>query len=733
MMIRGALITFIFAVVTAGAALADDEIKISAGEHDGYSRIVIPGGATDVFVDNAARTVDIRFASGDPIVDLSDVNGKHKAYRVVGARKIVDSNGAFVRLTLNCDCLVASTQLASGKLVVDIADAKPIAAAAEEPAPQEAEASLGGDDVSVEEARSRMRDLLQRAANEGFITMRGADPAPAETLLPKAAPPMKVEAPTLKAPPPPPPPPPPPEPVATADCQLDSAFAIDGGRFDEDPLGAIAEFRAALDETPELKRNAVADNFARGYLAIGFGEEALALLADRGEKDSLLADMARVVAERPVSNSGPLMGALECDGAHALWQAAAAEPELAAKAAERSAGALSALPKRLRTLLAARIAKKLIDAGAWSEAKTVYRIAGEHSEYAEDDLRYIAARLLDHEGEGAEGEELLRDVASGASEASQDALLALAARYAAEGGAPEGLIEDLGALATTAKGLPIGGEAALHEGLIWIAGGNVEAGVFLLRSAAESSEGLAARASAEAGRAIGEAFASPDPAPRLAALRAFVEYRTFVEQGGPAPEMRAKAAEIAVEVGLPNLALQLLGSDADSGRDRTLLKARAALAADQPEPALASAAPYADDPEFAAIVVKANLQLDRNYAALAAASAAPEGEGKAEMMALAAWRAGDYASAARAYGKVDPTKLSAEDAVHYALSAYMAGQADIPPAAEAVLSRDDKATLEGVKSLFAKGPDGAVVERGKALAESAAGEITFIKELLGHG
>ena len=729
-MARGGLIIFVCAAFAAGAALADGEIKLSAGEHSDYSRIVIPGGATDVFVDNAARTVDIRFASGDPIVDLSDVNGKHKAYRVVGARKIVDSNGAFVRLTLNCDCLVASTQLASGKLVVDIADAKPIAAAAEEPAPQEAEASPGGDDVSVEEARSRMRDLLQRAANEGFITMRGADPAPADAPLPKAAPPVKVDAPTLKAPPPPPPP----EPVATADCQPDSAFAIDGGRFDEDPLGAIAEFRAALDEAPELKRNAVADDFARGYLAIGFGEEALALLADRGEKDSLLADMARVVAERPLSNSGPLMGALECNGAHALWQAAAAEPERAAKAAEGFADALSALPKRLRTLLAARIAKKLIDAGAWSEANTVYRIAGEHSEYAEDDLRYVAARLLDHEGEGGEGEELLRDVASGASEASQDALLALAARYAAEGGAPEGLIEDLGALATTAKGSPIGGEAALHEGLIWIAGGNIEAGVFLLRSAAESSEGLAAKASAEAGRAIGEAFASDDPAHRLAALRAFVEYRTFVERAGPAPEMRAKAAETAVEVGLPNLALRLLGSDADSGdRARALLKARAALAADQPEPALASAAPYADDPEFAAIVVKANLQLDRNYAALAAASAAPEGPAKAEMMALAAWRAGDYASAARAYGKVDPTKLSVEDAVHYALSAYMAGEADMPPAAEAVLSRDDKASLDGLKSLFAKGQDGPVVERGKALAESAAGEITFIRELLGHG
>lgn len=733
------IIAFVFAATLAGAAHAEP-LKIAAGEHGDYSRIVVPAGARDVLVDAPSRLIEIHLPAGGS-VDLSDITGKHKARRVLDAKANEAGDGVVVRVSLACDCSVNSVTLPSGRTVIDIADGGAAGKEAGTAAP--AGETGGGDEgrgdnaLSVEEARNRMRDLLQRAADQGFVTMRGgaepapekASPAPARTEeKQKAATDARPAAATPRAAPP--------APKVVAACQPDEAFAIEGGRFDSDPLGAIAEFRTLMEEAPEDERRAATDEFARGYLAVGFGEEALALLTDSGGERSLLADMARIVAELPLADDSALINAEGCTGAHALWQAAAAAaPEPAAQMARHSGEAIKALPKRLRTLLAVRIAKKLIEAGAWRTAERFRDVVAAYPEYAEADLKYIEARLLEHDGEGEEAEAMLRDVASGENQASQDALIALAERYVAAGETPdENFVEDLGALATRAKGSAKGGAAALHEAMIWTASGNVEAGVFLMQSAAESDPSLADTASLEAARAVSTAFESDDGAQRLSALRALLAYRTLIERAGPAAAMRVKAAETAVEVGLPNLALQLLDGVSDSNaRSTALLKANAALQAGAGETALASAAPYADEPAFAEIVVSANLQLERHYAALAAASALSDKERKAEAMALAAWRAGDHTSAVRAYRAVSPNNLTAEDAAHFALSAYMAGDKEIPPAAEAVLQRDGASTLAGLKSLFAAPADGTIAERGRALAGSAGDEIELVREILGHG
>lgn len=726
------IIAIVSAAMLASGAHAES-LKISAGEHGGFSRIVVPAGARDVQVDAPARFIDIYLPAGEA-VDLSDITSKHKAFRVRSAKATDTGEGMVVRISFACACAVDATTLPSGRTVIDISDAGATSSTAQAAAPEAIEVEKSGSDstLSVEEARNRMRDLLQRAADQGFVTMRGAQPAPekaparteeTQAAAPVAKPAAEETRAAVRAP------------KVVAACQPDEAFMIEGGRFDSDPLGAIAEYRTLMEEAPEEERRAATGDFARGYLAVGFGEEALALLEDAGEGGSLVAEMARIVAELPLADDSALTNAEGCTGAHALWQAAVSEPKAAAQMARHSGDAIDALPKRLRTLLAVRIAKKLIEAGAWRTAERFRDVVAAYPEYAASDLKYIEARLLEHRGEGDEAEELLRDVAAGENAASEDALIALAERFVAEGSTPDqDFVEDLGALATRAKGSAKGGAAALHEAMIWTASGNVEAGVFLMQSAVESDPSLAEEASRDAARAVSAAFQSDDEAMRLSALRTLLAYRTLIERAGADAKMRVKAAETAVEVGLPNLALQLLDGAGDSdGRANALLKARAALQAGAGEAALASAAPYADDPVFAELVVSANLQLERNYAALAAASALPDKEKKAAAMALAAWRAGDHASAARAYRNISPNGLSADDAVRFALSAYMAGEKEMPPASEAALRRTGAPSLAGLKSLFAGPADGTIAERGRALVGSVGDEIDLVREILGHG
>ncbi|MCA8895319.1 MAG: hypothetical protein KDA48_08685, partial [Amphiplicatus sp.] len=317
--------------------------------------------------------------------------------------------------------------------------------------------------------------------------------------------------------------------------------------------------------------------------------------------------------------------------------------------------------------------------------------------------------------------------------AAKEALLSLANRYAAGEEAHEGFLDDLGALAMTERGTAEGGEAAVHEAKIWADAGNIEAGVFLLRSAVESDGADPIEAARNAQRMLGASFGANDNAERLAALRTYLDNRDFVEQGTAIPALRAAAAKAAYDVGVPNLAVSLMTEDDGIDITRTLLRARAALAANAPQQALALAAPYADDPDFAAVIVSANLALNQNYAALAAASALKDGPVKASRMADAAWRAGDWASAVRAFQKIDPASMSAEDALHYALSAYMAHAEDAPLAAKAVLRRDESPYAAGVESLFSKDPGGALLDRGKALVESTDEDINMAREALNHG
>ncbi|GAB4519916.1 MAG: hypothetical protein Kow00133_05990 [Amphiplicatus sp.] len=734
MTFRLRIIVFALAAVLDANVAAAQEIAVAAGEHEGRSRVVLPAAAGEAEVAQNGRTILVRFASPTVRLDLADLNDKRKAHRVARASIREGAEGPVLALDLVCACRAETRRLANGKLVIDIVDGAPapaqgkaVASASHTEERAEAAPANPVSDISVEEARSRMIELLQKAAENGYVRPRDdardlAPPIPASVAVAPSDAPSAAPAPdgaTRRA--------------RAHACLHDAAFAIDGAPFADEPLVALAALQSALAEAAPGEERPAAQALARGYLAVGFGEEALQTLAEYGEGASLLADLARVVAEDDLARDSTLLGARDCRGAHALWQAAASAPENVAAATARAGDAVLDLPMRLRALIAARIARKLVEAEAWSEAKRYYRVAVEAAPEPTPELEYVAARLLEHDGDRDGAAERLRDLAAGGSEASKDALLALARRYAEEGRAPpEGFREDIGALAQTEEGLPRGRAAAFQEAALWAAEGNIEASLMLLRNAARSDPGAAEPAARKARELLAKAFAGGDARMIAPALAALLDNYDFVDPARAEPAFRRAAATAALQAGLPDIAARIVPAKS-ADRGEALMRAKALIEAGEPEAALAEAAPYADDQDFAMLVVEANLQAGRAFAALAAASALADSARKAELMAEAAWRAGDWASAAGAFRRIEPNRMTVATARRYALAAYMAGAEAIPPAAEAVLRDQAPEALKSLQGLFAPDPSGPILERGKALADGAAEEIRLIEEMLGHG
>lgn len=707
----------------------------TAGEHPDFSRVVISGAAASV--GQSGRTVTIAL---DHMKD-ADISAVRRAKRVASARLVPAGDGSRIVLDLGCDCRAKSMRLDDGRYVVDIYDTKPGQRVADAVAPStptppartealaaNAIAAPRADKLSVDEARKRMIALLQQAADDGIVSVRpGATEltpraeaqkptAPIETSAPGRPPAQAKEA------------APAPKRGAYA-CLPDAAFAVDGRAVKDDPLGAIEAMQKQLADAEADAERPLTEKLALAYLAIGFGEEAIGMLERIEEDRSLYADMARVAAGKKPFADGLLMGADGCRGAHALWQAAALEPDDAISVLARAGDAIEALPPRLRGLLATRLAQTLLRAQAYKDARRFHTIAVKASGQSPE-LRFIDAKLLAQEGKNDASQGLLEDLTTSANQTAKDALGALSDKAVRAGDTSAQTAEDLGLLAKAARGTPEEGRAALREAIFWAENGSVEAGVFMLRDAARRDPALAAEAQSRARTAVATALASGDAKKRLAGLSAYIEDRDFFGGADADAALAELASETAVAFGVPNAALTVIKSAPAAARTPEAI-ARAALAAGAAETAIEAAAPFADQPKYADILVKANTKLGRGYAALAAAAALPDSAEKNALSADAAWRAGDYQSAARAFAKIDPASLSPERAERFAYAAYMAGDTAMPAAAEAVLRQAKSPALARLKALFAPKQGGAVVERGKAVVKGVDEDLKFMKEALG--
>jgi hypothetical protein len=111
-------------------------VRVTAGEHGDFSRVVFPLGA-GLRYRTEVEPRGLRIVLPDALVgfDYEEVYPKRRAHRVVAAEPVLDGDGVSLRLRFGCACS-ARTSMLGGKLVVDVFDAAPDAAApARGPAP----------------------------------------------------------------------------------------------------------------------------------------------------------------------------------------------------------------------------------------------------------------------------------------------------------------------------------------------------------------------------------------------------------------------------------------------------------------------------------------------------------------------------------------------------------------------------------------------------------------------
>lgn len=429
-------------------------------------------------------------------------------------------------------------------------------------------------------------------------------------------------------------------------CLPDAALDLAAWGDGSPPAAQIAAARRGLVGEFDRPDPAAVGRLARLYLHLGFGAEARATLAAFGGPDpeaALLADLAAVLDDR-TPPGGHLVGMAGCPTAAALWSVLAGPLPARAEAIDRAAvrRAFSALPAHLRRALGLPLAERFLALGDAETARAlrdaILRAPGEPGGAADR----LAAELELAAGRGAAAEARLARLAEGGGRDAPEALARLIETRLARGeSVDETLSARAAALAHEHRGTALGGRLeAAHA--------RAEAARGAFGAAFAAADRLAAR-DADAGAAVrrdllGTLAETGEDADFL--HHAFARPGLGLPAAGPgsladppgAAARRALARRFAA-LGFGAEALAVLGPEAGNAAEDRLLRARAALAADNPRAALRA---LAGRTEAAAAQLRAEALTrigDHGGAARAYAEA-----GLAAEAARAAWRAGDWAA-----------------------------------------------------------------------------------------
>ena len=736
---------------------------IAAGEHGDFSRIVLANGGENIRVEKRGNKLILHQIEQNTAYELSDITEHQKAKRISGAALVKKAAGEDkIELSLNCDCNFKAAVLSDGRFVLDIFDQIPSLPnhsnddktkpdAQRRPKDQFSEADL----ISVDQAHDRLMALLEQAAQDGIVEFKSNNSPREESQAsnkpfptPNAAPiesaenleiAAKEDGSTVVAPGSP-------EQnfmldqthdnqtkdtSRTAKCFDDLAFFIDGTGLDEQPIAKIAEIKSEIAEN-EGGKGANNKTLAQAFLAIGFGEEALALLMGSQWENSILAEIAMIVAERKLPKTSYILNGRKCSGAHAFWKALAVENEKeAASLIERSNNEIDSLPKQLRALLAPRLSLKMIDAEDWEKARYFYDVASATIEDLTPELEYIAARLLEHENETESQSTALLEIAEGNSRVADDALLTLAEKITRSNEEPyEGFIQDIGALAKTSEATA----AILAEAVAWADMGDTEAALHILRGLAGNAPKDISIAQKTANDILIKTMDHGTDVQKTNAIDVYLKNDDWIFGENKNVALLEKLSQAAIDLGVPEVALSVLGelTNIPTEESKRLL-AKAAYAAFDYENAIKFAAPYLAEPTFIEIVYASKIQHKKYHEALATAALIEDKVQKASSAAQSAWLARSWESATDNFGELNPVALNSDTAFRYALAAYMAQEEILPPATNAVLREKNSVLSTGVESLFAQATESTALERSRSVVKRTADEIAMVSEVLNDG
>ncbi|MFN0024059.1 MAG: hypothetical protein ACKVS5_09170 [Parvularculaceae bacterium] len=550
-----------------------------------------------------------------------------------------------------------------------------------------------GDD-SVAKARADLRQRLETASETGIVTIRGGK---------QASPPSNVAAsttPALRL-------------FDRSECLTVEALARSDAQLRDDPAGGLERLRRALLDDSTAFRELRDLELARGYLALGFAEEARAIAtAQPGVEAAGIAGLGFLAEGNALSASASISGVEFCGGLYAFIRDLASflrgEVE---RLPDSAASTLDALPAGLRTPLSEALA---IAAVAYNkDAPERIDDALRHG----DESGHSASRVLLHalKAEDAAGTKRLASIASEPSPIRQVALRELGKRIDAS--KPSEIVTGFGLdledeAAASLKSQPAWG-LALQLAARRLSSGNIDGGV----------------------KALGAAFRNPST--RNAAIDRFRELEKSLAASVHADQRLQHLAVVFAEPDLTAASLKadrmkvLATSAAELGAADALTRLRGAMPAIEAidDLSLGEALMRSGQEAEASEIVRENSS-DPRFAALALHLALASGNKSAELAAAkrqgsdaigaALWRQGDF-DALLAFDTEDP--VSSETSIRIALAAIALKQAAPPRALRQVDEPD------ALQSLFADGSrldlhDLSAVRR---FSESTAKAVSFLK------
>ena len=210
-------------LTAAGQAPAQERLRLSAGEHGDYSRIVAPNPNAEWRLRETETGAELVIDTPELGVEAAQVVTQRRAHRVTSLETVQDGGSTVLRFGFNCDCAAVATRLPGGQIMIDISPRAAQAAGepqkpadkadsgkteAKQPEPKKAEAktpkpkrktaaapetaSDGGADDPVARARAALLESLRKAADEGLIAFQQPPEAPGEDAQAETKPETKV-------------------------------------------------------------------------------------------------------------------------------------------------------------------------------------------------------------------------------------------------------------------------------------------------------------------------------------------------------------------------------------------------------------------------------------------------------------------------------------------------------------------------------------------------------------
>jgi len=702
---------------------AGEPLAVRAGEHGGYSRIVIPNAPEPWEIKTENRIVRVVFSNSAQRLDVSGVDKNRKAHRVLNTSSKPIADGDELIITLNCDCEARAERSEHNSLIIDIYDKQAELVVKQKPAspskktaaapPTPSRRNPSSDELRA--ARDRMIALLAAANDQGVVALRSRTGRPVNLVPDDANEGASVT------------------PVANASYETGaapdmgsvdgSAFCIDPARFtDEGPAagdiayGDIVALRQRLENAEDGNHDALEIALGHGYLRLGFFSEAAALAATPDKAATpeymVLGGLAALGRSDAASAKAKLEPFSACGGIYDLLLRAASPLASHDKSYSNAQyRTLNTLPKNLRGPVAELLALKALEQENSAAARRLYDIAA--AAYAGEDtpgLVILRAVLPD---DGAEGhppqddraQEKLAVVAQTPGPYRSRALGVLAEEFERKATiAYDGFFDDLAeqALMSAASRGEI--DAAISGAKALAAAGRIGAAFEQLRSVQEIAPQTAPATGFIARSMIATALASDRPAQRLAAVDYYFQYTDLFGAEADDHEMRLAIADALALMGAPQLAARATSQIPSEQRlNADMIVANAYLSAGDAEAALALANKNPDHDGLAEVILRAGAKLDDKALLRKTARQLLQRQKMDVRKTALLWRAEEWRSAVDSFASLPPEQLDIETASAYVLTVLKTGGKALPASAKRALSAN-KSYARALEHMFTKAP-----------------------------